>query len=60
MKLQYDGLVYFEWMFMNMTLIMFHKQVHEIPYDPTKNYKSFTNYDEVDTCSYLHKLMLLQ
>lgn len=58
--MQYDGSVYFRWMFMNITLIMLHKQVHEIPYDPTKNHKCFTNYDEVDTCYYLHKLMLLQ
>lgn len=41
--MQYDGSLYFRLMFMNITLIMFHKQVHEIPYDPTKNYKSYTN-----------------
>ncbi len=43
MKMQYDGSLYFRLMFMNITLIMFHKQIHEIPYDPTKNYKSYTN-----------------
>jgi hypothetical protein len=30
--MQYDGLVYFRWMFMNITLFTLHKQVHEIPY----------------------------